>query len=88
MIVKPLRLLIVCLMLTASIFIVLALVIGDHLPGGQVHTFTDNSYKTHSMYVFDTQHGIYFYTDISGHEDELPGWSTGARGVVYYPRKP
>jgi hypothetical protein len=76
------------LILCLAVLIFLALVIGDNMSGERVHAFTDNSYKTHSIYVFDTQHGIYFYIEIFGHEDELPGWSTRVRGVVYYPRKP
>jgi hypothetical protein len=68
------------------LFLLLALMVGNQLSGEHVAAFTPNSYKTRSMYVFDTEHGINLYFEFSGHENELPVWSAQAHGIVFHPR--
>ncbi len=74
------------LIIGTCLLIALALIIGSQQSGEHVAAFTANNYKTRSMYIFDSGYGFNFYIEISGHENELPDWSTATRGIIFYPR--
>jgi len=68
------------------LLILMALTVGDHLPGQHIAAFTTNTYQTRSMYVSDIERGMNFFIELHGHESEVPTWSRELRGVVFYPR--
>lgn len=72
--------------LAMVVAIVLCLALGAQSAGNTISAFTTNSLQTTDVWLMDVSRMQYVHLQVSGHQDDIPVWSTQERRLIFFPR--
>jgi len=72
------------LMIVAALLF--SLLTGARSSGRSISVFTTNAQQTTDVWVMDVSRNLFIHLYVSGHQNNIPVWSTEERRIVYYPR--